>query len=109
MSRAQCALCPWKKGIDPFDIAGGYTEEAHRALSETIADPYEPLRRTPMMACHEYQRGSEKPCVGWLANQLGSGNNIPLRLRVHRGEVDGDVRTVGPQHRTFEQTLPVRK
>jgi hypothetical protein len=42
------------------------------------------------------------------AHQLRE-NNIGLRIKVATGRIDGNVRTVGPQHRTFEQTLPVRK
>ena len=106
MSRRQCAKCPWKVGVDPHDIPNGYTEEAHRALIGTIADPRDPLRLTPMMACHEHPIGGDVPCVGWLVNQTGPGNNLPLRLRIMLGEVDGDVRTVGPQHATFAETLP---
>ena len=65
--------------------------------------PNAPLR---MMACHESAVGREMPCVGWLHQQLGVGNNLALRLAVMRGKVDGDVETVGPQHERFEDTLP---
>jgi len=106
MSRLQCAKCPWKKSVDPHDIPDGYTEEAHRALKSTIAEGpaslYGDLR---LMACHEYPKGAEKPCVGWMVNQLGD-NNLGLRLQVIMGKVDGDVRTVGEQHACFEDTLP---
>jgi hypothetical protein len=44
--------------------------------------------------------------VGWLAHQLGPGNNIALRLAVMAGRIDGNVETVGPQHERFEDTLP---
>jgi hypothetical protein len=58
------------------------------------------------MACHEAPTGAEQPCVGWLANQLGPGNNLALRMRVMFGQIDGNVVTVGPQHDVFEDTLP---
>jgi hypothetical protein len=58
-----------------------------------------------MMACHETPIGAELPCVGWLVNQLGEGNNIMLRLAVLRGHVDANVEAVGPQHESFEDTL----
>ncbi len=58
------------------------------------------------MACHETTGGNELPCVGWLYNQLGEGNNIPLRLAVLYGRVDGNVLIVGKQHRTLEDTFP---
>lgn len=106
--RKQCKKCPWKVGVDPRDIPGGYCEVRHAALSRTIAQPgafrsAEPFR---MMACHETSGGRELPCVGWLVNQLGDGNNIPLRLLVMTGRVDGNVRAVGEQHTTLEATLP---
>ena len=107
MSRVQCTHCPWKKSVDPFDIPNGYNPDAHRALKSTITSGLASLlAESPMMACHEYPKGAEKPCVGWLVNQLGDGGNLGLRLRVILGEVDGDVRTVGKQHACFEGTLP---
>lgn len=107
--RKQCSKCPWKIGTDPHEIPDGYSEELHRGLSETISVPgsldglFGSLR---LMACHETARGRELPCVGWLVNQLGPGNNLALRLAVARGAIDGNVRTVGPQHETFQDTLP---
>lgn len=61
------------------------------------------------MACHETPKGRELPCVGWLTNQLGAGNNIALRLLVVTGQIDANVETVGPQHERFEDTLPRSK
>lgn len=106
--RKQCAKCPWKTSTDPYDIPDGYDESAHCALSNTIARPgeFRPGNAIHVMSCHEFPVGKEKPCVGWLVNQLGVGNNIALRLRVAFGEIDANVRTVGPQHDCFEDTLP---
>ncbi len=59
-----------------------------------------------MMSCHERPPGKEVPCVGWLVNQLGPGNNIGLRLRMMRCENLQDVVLDGEQHATFEDTLP---
>ena len=110
MSRMQCAKCPWKKGVDAFDIPGGYSREKHKALASTIAEPGAcNLSGVRVMACHETTAGDELPCVGWLVQQLGDGNNIALRLRVIMGGIDGDVRTVGPQHPTLEATIPKRR
>lgn len=105
--RKQCKKCPWKTSTDPHDIPGGYCERKHAALSGTIADPGT-LKASPLriMACHETPTGQELTCVGWLAHQLGPGNNIALRFAVMRGKLDGNVRTVGPQHERFEDTLP---
>jgi hypothetical protein len=61
-----------------------------------------------MMACHETKPGRELPCVGWLVNQVGPGNNLGVRLAVMQGRIDGNVETVGPQHERFEDTLPKR-
>jgi hypothetical protein len=105
--RKQCAKCPWKVSTDPHDIPDGYSVELHRGLADTIAEPGSVrLGGLRMMACHETYNGKELPCVGWLVHQLGPGNNIGLRLAVLNGKIDGNVKTVGPQHATFEETLP---
>lgn len=93
---------------DPNTIPNGYDAEAHRKLEGTIAPPARlcPLQPLRIMGCHESPRGKEIPCVGWLAHQLGSGNNLALRLAAITGQVDANVETVGPQHKTFEDTLP---
>ena len=104
--RKQCKKCPWKKSTKPHEIPNGYSVLLHQGLENTItreasfANIGDPLR---VFACHEMLK---TPCVGWLVNQLGVGNNIPLRLRVHSGKIDGNVEVVGPQHETFEDTLP---
>jgi hypothetical protein len=109
MTRRQCKKCPWKVSTDPHDIPDGYCEMKHAALASTIAEPGsiagigKPLK---IMACHESKVGKEVPCVGWLMNQLGPGNNLPLRIAVRFGRIDADVRLVGKQHETLEDTLP---
>ena len=108
--RMQCAKCPWKKSTDPNDIPGGYCETKHKGLERTIARPgIVHLEVGPMMACHEYPVGKEKPCVGWMIHQLGPGNNIALRIAERFGKLDANVRTVGAQHERFEDTLPTCK
>lgn len=107
MSRKQCNKCPWRVDVDPNDIPNGYCQAKHASLKKTIARPGSfATQGMAMMACHETPPGKEKPCVGWLANQLGPGNNIGLRLAVIRGLVSVDVELVGEQHETFEDTLP---
>jgi hypothetical protein len=109
MTRRQCTHCPWRTDVDPYDIPNGYSVDKHCGLKNTIARPgdlsglFGPMH---LMACHESKPGHEIVCVGWLANQLGPGNNIALRLRVATGVVDADVETVGPQHARLEDTLP---
>lgn len=107
--RKQCKHCPWKVNTDPREIPNGYDPMAHAALASTIAVPgfFSPSSPLRVMACHETNvRGKELPCVGWMVNQLGEGNNIALRLAVHRGQFDADVETVGSQHTCLEDTLP---
>lgn len=105
--RKQCAKCPWRVDVDPNDIPNGYCPKKHAALRDTIAEPGAlvagPLH---LMACHESPVGREIPCVGWLANQLGPGNNIALRLAACAGRIDTDFELVGEQHERFEDTLP---
>lgn len=103
----QCAKCPWRQDVDPHDIPHGYSPEKHAALASTIAEPSDlsfldgrPLRA---MACHETH---DAHCVGWLAHQLGPGNNIALRLAMRNCENVNRIELRGPQHATFEETLP---
>jgi hypothetical protein len=107
--RKQCKKCPWKVDIDPYEIPDGYCPTRHANLKSTIADPGS-LRGIgggmQIMACHETGKGAELPCIGWLANQLGSGNNIALRLAVFSGRVNADFELDGEQHERFEDTLP---
>jgi hypothetical protein len=106
----QCAKCPWRKHVDPHDIPNGYCEEKHRALSSTIARPgiaalMESITAPAMriMACHETH---DAHCIGWLANQLGPGNNIALRMQIATCENAQRIRLIGEQHERFEDTLP---
>lgn len=103
--RRQCFKCPWKCSTDPRTIPRGYSEAKHRALRCTIAEPgvldLAPSMR--VMACHETE---SSPCVGWLANQLGPGNNIALRIAATRDRSLGQFELDGEQHETFEDTLP---
>lgn len=47
--------------------------------------------------------------MGWLVQQLGPGNNIVLRMAVMSESINGNVETVGEQHESFNDTLPVLK
>lgn len=109
--RIQCKTCPWRKDVVPDrDIPNGYDVEKHCNLKSTIAEPglagflelRGPLR---MMACHESKVGKEIVCVGWLDQQLGPGNNIPLRLAAIEGRLP-KYELIGEQHDRFEDTLP---
>lgn len=103
----QCKSCPWKVTTDPHDIPNGYDEELHRALACTIADQDTGMRSTGhAFACHDSPVGDEAHCVGWLANQIGSGNNIGLRIQMLSCENVHLLRLDGEQHECFEDTLP---
>ena len=110
--RQQCAKCLWKVSTNPHDIPNGYCVKKHQALRNTIAEPGS-LRafggEMRMMACHESKPGAEIPCVGWLAHQLGPGNNIALRLYMIKKPELARFRLVGSQHQRFEDTLPKRR
>jgi hypothetical protein len=110
----QCDKCPWKVTTNPHDIPDNYNVEKHQNLIRTIAGEGaheqvcahmngKPLR---IMACHE---SDDEHCVGWIRHQLGSGNNIRLRIDMLKCENLGELRVVGPQHQTFEDTLPDEK
>ena len=107
----QCKTCPWRVGADPHAIPG-YREELHRKLTSTIAQPGD-LRGLAgglrLMACHYSTEGDDRPCVGWLAHQVGPGNNLGLRLRVMTDPSLQSFETDGPQHERFEDTLPKRR
>lgn len=101
----QCTKCPWKKSTNPHEIPNGYCELKHQALKGTIAEPGSLSSTGRAMACHESAIGKETYCIGWLANQLGPGNNIRLRMQM----LEYDLSRVwldGPQHECFEDTLP---
>jgi hypothetical protein len=106
MSLKQCKKCPWKVSTNPHDIPNGYCETLHRDLERTIAKDERPfVAELRMMACHESPVGQERECVGWVANQLGTGNNIALRMLALDGRYAA-LKLDGPQHETFEDTLP---
>lgn len=105
----QCLKCPWKKSTDPHEIPDGYSVQAHKNLKGTIATPgVLSVGGIRAMACHESKLGEETYCLGWLAHQLGPGNNIGLRIRMLEYDLS-ELELVGEQHDRFEDTLPKRK
>lgn len=100
----QCKACPWKKSTVPDrDIPGGYDAKKHRAL---IACQPQGLLETKIraMACHDSKLGAEYPCVGWLVNQLGPGNNIGLRMQAMDGRF-GELITEGEQYESVREMV----
>ena len=107
----QCDHCPWRKDICVDEIPG-YVPELHPQLEKTIAKPMDwseiaqASSILQLMACHESPVGEETPCIGWLVNQIGPGNNLMLRLAALSCTKLDEVETVGEQHKRFEDTLP---
>jgi Family of unknown function (DUF6283) len=105
----QCRHCPWRKDVCVDDIPG-YSPELHPKLKSTIAGPMDWTgayrKRLNIMACHESPVGEETPCIGWVVNQIGPGNNIPLRIAMLACPESNEIETVGEQHEFFEETLP---
>lgn len=107
----QCRNCPWRKDSDLTKIPG-YSRKQHEDLTGTIAESemghqLSTLSSLRVMACHESSpqgRGSDH-CVGWLHNQLGVGNNIPLRISVSGCTNMREMITFGPQFMTLEGTI----
>lgn len=103
----QCAKCPWRKATNPHDIPNGYDPEKHANLKCTIAKPSDlsvlAEREQHVMSCHEEEAAY---CIGWLMHQVGRGNNISMRLHVRNCTNISEVKLIGEQHETFEDTLP---
>lgn len=102
----QCRSCPWRVGADPLKDIPNYKEALHEGLKHTIREGIESLKgERRIMACHYSKEDNEFPCAGWLSNQLGPGNNVAVRLAVMTGQLPPPI-VDGPQHETFEDTLP---
>ncbi len=99
----QCVKCPWKKSTNPQEIEG-YCKIKHQGLKDTIAEPASLKETNRAMACHHSDGFDGMYCVGWLMNQLGPGNNIPLRIKMLSYDLS-KLKTTGPQHKCFEDTL----
>lgn len=77
----------------------------HENLKSCIAEPGD-ICATAVMACHADGGKNNIPCVGWLVNQLGPGNNIRLRMKLFNDPKAAKLQVVGPQHPNFESTIP---
>lgn len=106
----QCRSCPWKVCTNPAVDIPHYSREMHEKLEGCIAKDLNyspPGGMLKVMSCHYSgdECGEEEYCIGWLYNQLGAGNNIPLRLQMLRCQNASKIRVHGPQHLTFQDTL----
>ena len=111
----QCVNCPWRVESQPQNIPNGYTIDNHLDLSCTIANSENPINDyldhlqsgvLHVMVCHQTV---DAYCIGWLMNQLGNGNNIALRINTINIKNIYDVKLIGEQHKTFEDTVAFRK
>ncbi|AGZ61751.1 MAG: hypothetical protein [Phormidium phage MIS-PhV1A] len=103
----QCKTCPWKVSTTVADIPN-YIRDKHENLITTIADSTGNLSKigqsVKIMACHKSSDGKEYECIGWLHNQLGKGNNIPLRMQMMYSNVKNIVLD-GEQVASFDETF----
>ncbi|MDQ2096792.1 MAG: DUF6283 family protein [Tychonema bourrellyi B0820] len=101
----QCKTCPWKLSETVADIPN-YSVETHEALQDTIADKTgnanQIQEKLNVMTCH---KSINSKCVGWLHNQLGIGNNIPLRVNMMFYSNAKDIEIDGEQVSSFEETF----
>jgi uncharacterized protein DUF6283 len=101
----QCPSCPWRVACVPGRDILRYRRGLHENLRGTIQTGLASLTSVMrVMGCHYSAPGEDFACAGWLANQLGDGNNLAVRIAVSAGrlpmpEIDG------PQHACFEDTL----
>ena len=105
----QCAKCPFKQSTNPLEIPNGYEVGKHKHLESCISK--QPLQQTNFMLCH-HSKESEgtietvELCAGWLHNQLGTGNNLYLRVIMKDCENINELKVIGEQHKTFNDTIP---
>jgi hypothetical protein len=83
--------------------------ELHKKLAETIADETGNISKIgkspPIMGCHYSSGENQIMCAGWLANQLGPGNNFPLRIWFSRNYPQDEIVLCGKQRDCFEETF----
>jgi hypothetical protein len=103
----QCVSCPWRVDCVPDRDIPNYNPELHVGLrAKTIRSGLESLASCSVqMACHYSKPGKQFACAGWIHNQVGSGNNISVRLAVAHGRLP-IPEVVGDQHEAFDDTLP---
>jgi hypothetical protein len=103
----QCSGCPWRKSIDPASIPYGFNHETHKKLVDhRPAEGVFHVTELHAMACHHSNDMDNMYCIGWLENQLGEGNNIPLRIRMRNCTNLNEIETYGEQRERFEDVKP---
>lgn len=103
----QCKNCPFKVSVDINTIPNGYDAKAHNNLLENSPKETDVIvGQLNVMACHHSNDRDEMYCIGWLANALGEGNNIPMRIKAMSIKNISKIKTYGKQHKRFEDLKP---
>lgn len=102
----QCANCPWKKSTKHEDIdrREGFDVEYYKSVRDDFVSRPGFIGMSQdhdNMGCHKHPDEDDVPCIGWLAHEVGPGNNIGLRLWLTQFENSWDIETVGEQHKSI--------
>lgn len=105
----QCKGCPWKESIDPATIPNGFDYEVHQRLLDNTPEAGEfNVTELHIMSCHHSNDRDGMMCIGWLENQLGVGNNIPLRFKMRNCTNIDQIKVYGKQKKDFRDVRPKR-
>ncbi len=85
----------------------------HEGLQDTIApsntleqlNKFAQSKTVKIMACHDSSETELYHCIGWVHNQLGSGNNVALRMSFRDCQNVNEIEVEGEQHSRFEDTF----
>ena len=105
----QCETCPWRVDSKVINIPN-YCPELHQDLQQTITDDKDTIEQLyddtlRIMLCHWSKENNPSYCVGWLHNQLGTGNNIQLRIKFMTCENGDELEVIGEQVKSFKDTF----
>lgn len=104
----QCKNCPWKLSVNPADIPNGFDYDSHKRILENAPKEGQIyVEKLHIMSCHNSNDNDEMFCIGWLKNQLGSGNNIPLRIKMMNYSNVSKIKTFGKQKADFKLVKPL--
>ena len=105
----QCKTCPWRVDSKVKNIPN-YCSQQHQDLEQTITDDRDIIQQVfdsqlKIMACHHSDDNNSIYCVGWLYNQLGTGNNIRLRIKFMSCANINELEVIGKQVKSFKDTF----
>ncbi len=110
--KKQCKNCPWRKQAKKSQIPN-YSKSLHEGLKDTIAsdntleqlNEFAQSQTVKIMACHNSSKTELYHCIGWVYNQLGTGNNIALRISFMNCKNSDEIEIDGEQHTCFKDTF----